>query len=327
MLTIPINANGLIFDTAMTGVIAQAIAVDPFGFDDVIIYSHGWSNDADRALDEYNTFSVGLSRRILIAQQAGAHVFSNPPRDSLGIGIHWPSEITEDPSSPLNDLQLFTFFSMEHRADAVGKNGVYSILRLVLEGRANDRGLRFILLGHSFGCKVVCAALQDMQTDIAGGTIKVPTGTTWRVVLLEPATDADNLEPTDIYGDISKIKDLRLLMSKSQADECLTRWYPAAGRVANLFHGLTPTPALGAAGPTEKTVEAFGGADNIAVIPNFGIAAVSGLRQALVVADLTPVHEVRANGNPPQYVGGITGSHSDINFDEVYNLVSGFVFS
>ncbi len=325
MLTIPVNANGLIFDPAMNGVIAQAIAVDPFGFDDVVIYSHGWSNDADRALDEYNTFSVGLSRRILIAQNTHPGIFPIPPRPSLGIGIHWPSEITEDPNSILNDLQLFTFFTMEHRADAVGKNGVYSILRLVLEGRANDRGLRFILLGHSFGCKVICAALQDMQTDIAGGTIKVPGGTSWRIVLLEPATDADNLEPTDIYGNVSQIENLRLLMSKSQADECLTRWYPAASKVANLFRGLKP--ALGAAGPTEKTIEAFRGADNILVTPGFGIEAVSSLKQPMIVADLTPVHEARAKGNPPQYCGGITGSHSDINFDEVYNLVSGFLFS
>ena len=38
-----------------------------------------------------------------------------------GVGIHWPSEITEDPGSPLNVLQLFTFYTMEHRADAVGE--------------------------------------------------------------------------------------------------------------------------------------------------------------------------------------------------------------
>jgi hypothetical protein len=327
MLTIPMNENGLIFDGTMNDVISQAIAIDPFNLDDVIIYSHGWSNDADRALDEYNTFSVGLARQVLLAERSVPGVFSNPPRPSLGIGIHWPSEITEDPNSPLNDLQLFTFYSMEHRADAVGKNGVYSILRLILNARSSDRGLRIMLLGHSFGCKVICSALQDVQTDIDDGTIKVPDGTTWRVVLLEPATDADNLEPTDIYGKISRMGNLRLLMSHSQADTCLVKWYPDAGRIANLFHGLSPTPALGAAGPTPATIAAFESSANLTVNLGFNISAVSEMNEHLLVADLTPAHEARAQANPPLYSGGITGSHSDINFAEVYNLVSGFLFS
>ena len=124
-LTIPINENGIIFDSNMAVVVQEAIAVQPFGFDDVYIYSHGWSTDASRALDEYNLFSVELAKQILLLRSGNAAIFANPPRDSLGVGIHWPSEITEDPNSILNALQLFTFYTMEHRADAVGRNAVY----------------------------------------------------------------------------------------------------------------------------------------------------------------------------------------------------------
>jgi hypothetical protein len=326
-LTIPSNENGLALDQAINGVIADAINVDPFGFDDVVIYSHGWSTDADSAMVEYDIFTVGLTRRLLLAPADGI-VLSAPPKTALDIGIHWPSEISEDPNSPLNDLQLFTFYTMEHRAEAVGKNLVYSILRIALAARSADQGLRFLLLGHSFGCKVMCAALQDMQVDISGGTIAVAEGTSFRVVLLEPATDWDNLEPGDIYGDVSQIANLRVLMTTSQRDLALTQWYPDAARIANLFHGANPTPALGAAGPTQATIDAFGGADQLSVNIGFGMPAVMSTTNRLVVADLTAAHTARLTGNPPAYTtGGLSGSHSDINFLEIYNLVGGFLFT
>ena len=56
-ITVPINENGIIFDTDMVAVVQEAIAVSPFGFDDVYVYSHGWSTDAYRALDLYNKLS------------------------------------------------------------------------------------------------------------------------------------------------------------------------------------------------------------------------------------------------------------------------------
>lgn len=326
-LTIPTDNNGVILDASMSGVIAQAMAVDPFGFEDVFLYSHGWSNDADHALDEYNTFSTGFAREVLIAQGDQPDIFPAPPREPLGVGIHWPSEITENPTSPLTDLQLLTFFTMKHRADAVGQNAVYSIMRLMLEARNGLRGTRFLLIGHSFGCKVMCAALQDLYTDIDNHTIPLPAGTSWRIVLLEPATDQDNLEDGDIYGNVHKFGDLRLLMTTSQKDECLTKWYPDASRVANLFHGATPTPALGAAGPTATMIAGFGGApDRLTIDEGFPVLNAVNARARLVVADLTPIHTLRAaDGQYPN--GGLAGSHSDINFTELYSLVSGFMFS
>jgi hypothetical protein len=327
-LTIPSNENGLVLDPAINAIIAEAINADPFGFEDVVIYSHGWSTNADNALDDYDIFSIGLSRRLLLAQRQHPDLLCAPPRPALEIGIHWPSEITEDPNSPLNDLQLFTFYTMEHRADAVGKNLVYSLLRIALAARANGAGIRFLLLGHSFGCKVMCAALQDMQMDIEGGTIEISREVIFRVVLLEPATDWDNLEPGDIYGAVSRIANLRMLTTKSQQDRALTQWFPDAARLANLFHGANPTPALGAAGPTPTTAAAFGGAGTLSVDAGFDVGSIVARPERLVVADLTPVHTARLQSNPPQYSGGgVSGSHSDIKFDEMYNLVGGFLFS
>lgn len=323
-ITVPINENGIIFDTDMNSVVQEAIAVAPFGFEDVYIYSHGWSTDANRALDEYNRFSVDLAKQLLVLTASNPAIFAKPPRDSLGVGIHWPSEITEDATSPLNALQLFTFYTMEHRADAVGKNAVYTMVRLMLQARAGTKApLRFFLLGHSFGCKVICSALQDLQTDVANGTIAVEPGTTFRVVLLEPATDNNNLEPGDIYGSVCQINNLRMLITTSSLDLALNRWFIDAGRVANLFK--SPRQALGAAGPTAPTVAAFGGSNAVAVDTGFLPADVAALPARIIVADLSPIHQARVTQG--LYNGGFSGSHSDINFLEVYYLVSGFIFA
>jgi hypothetical protein len=324
-ITVPINENGIIFDTDMDAVVAEAIADQPFAFEDVYLYSHGWSTDAYVALDEYNRFSVELAKSILLASAQSPSPLRDPPRNSFGVGIHWPSEITEDPGSPLNAAQLFTFYSMEHRADAVGKNAVYAMLRLMLSNRAGSSlPMRVFLLGHSFGSKVVCAALNDLQVDIANGTIPTPANLSFRAILMEAATDNDNLEPGDIYGAIAAIKNLRLIVTTSQLDKALHTWYPAAGALANVFHGGTGKPALGAAGPTTTTQAAFGGATAVSVTPGFTASAVPP-GAALIVADLTPVHQARVNAGI--YNGGFSGSHSDISFAEIYQLVMGFLFS
>jgi len=337
-ITIPINENGIVLDTDMNSVVVEAMSARPFNFSDVYLYSHGWANDAARALDEYNRFSVDFSKVVHLIAALNPAVFRNGPAESLGVGIHWPSQITESPQSALNNLELLTFYTMEHRADSVGRNAVYSILRLMLQSRMHEGAApRLNLIGHSFGCKVVLAALQDLQTDIADGTIAVPAGTVFNVVLLEPATDNDHLDPGDIYGDVYKLQDLRTLITTSQKDEALVTWFHLAGTAANIVHkplagvadavlGGGPR-ALGAVGPTLATQNAFGGARNVVVDHNFVATDMRDIHERLIVADLTPIHTWRLTQNPPLYSGGgFGGSHSDINFEQLYQLVCGFLF-
>ena len=323
-ITLPINANGIIVDPNMTNVVAEAIAVDPFGFEDVYIYSHGWSTNAASALDEYALFMVDFAKHAMLLGRRVPAVCERTPGQSLGVGIHWPSEITEDGSSPLNALQLLTFYTMEHRADAVGQNAVYMLVRLILAARVNaDVPLRLNFIGHSFGTKVVLAALQAVASDSKGGPIVIPAQTQFNVVLLESATDNDNLDPGDIYGQVATLPNLRLLLTTSQADRALCEWFVVAGRLANLLH--TPKRALGDAGPTAPTAAAFGGAVNVAIVPGFTGMQLKAMTSRLIVADLTPIHNARiASGD--YTTGGITGSHSDINFIEIYELIGAFLF-
>ena len=52
---------------------------------------------------------------------------------SLGIGIHWPSMLTDDSGSIRNYLEAVTFYTMEKRADNIGENAGYMILRSLFE--------------------------------------------------------------------------------------------------------------------------------------------------------------------------------------------------
>ena len=319
-ITVPINANGIVYDSDMDAVIGQAMAVVPFDFTDIFIYSHGWGNNAAVALDEYNRFSIDLAMRILTFAKLSPGPLTRPPGETLGIGIHWPSEITEDAGSVLNNLELLTFYTMEHRADAVGRNAVYVMLRLILSARRiAEPPVRISLIGHSFGCKVVLSALDELQADIANGTIQLHPGTTFQAVLLEAATDNDNLESGDIYGRVQLLP-IRLLASTSQLDLALTKWFPLAGKLANLLKNAPA--ALGAAGPTGATMTQYGGT-TFTVAPGFVASSVPNTAR-LTVADLTPVHQARATAGT--FSGGFAGSHSDINFEEIYQMVCGFFF-
>lgn len=48
-IIVPSDEKGVIFDSAVSGVISQSINVDPFAFQDAVMYSHAWSTDADRS--------------------------------------------------------------------------------------------------------------------------------------------------------------------------------------------------------------------------------------------------------------------------------------
>ena len=67
-----------------------------------------------------------------------------------------------------NLLNLFTYYEMKERAGVVGRTGATDVLRRVVLARP---GLRLHLCGHSFGGRLVAAALafREAQPDAGGG--------------------------------------------------------------------------------------------------------------------------------------------------------------
>jgi len=317
-LTVPINENGVIVDDHINSTLSQAMQ-PPFDFTDVFLYSHGWWTTATRAMDDYNRFSIEFARLARTLALNAPPTLPRLPPSSLGIGVHWPSMLSEDDNSIANFGEALSFYTMEKRADTVGEHGVYTILRLLLQARtATSPPLRVHWLGHSFGCKVVCSALQEIVND--SGAIQVPKNVTVNVVLLQAAFDNNDLETGDIYGGLAGAPwGLRVLVTRSDEDTALQKWYSRA-HLVNLFNPGSRV-ALGAKGPTAQVVQQFGGADQIDVASGFQSSGVAARQNRLIVANLTPLHQ--ASTEPAD---SFSGRHSDIFHVEIYNLIAGFLF-
>jgi len=300
-ITAPINKNGIILDPDIGGILKDAMS-PPFRFTDVFVYSHGWWTDATGAVADYNRFSMELTKQLLLIGPTPP-TLPHLPASSFATAVHWPSTLS--------------FYSMAKRADVVGQHGVYALLRMMFEALGvltAPPSLRLHLLGHSFGCRVVCSALEQIAKD----GIQVPSAVTLDVVLLQAAFNSDELDPDGMYGNVSKLN-LRLLVTRSESDTSLGKWYPIAERLVNLFSGR-PVTALGAVGPSAATQTEFGGAGVITVGPGFTYPAVVPLTERLVAADLSPLHAATGPGDL------FSGHHSDIYHDEIYQLIAGFFF-
>jgi hypothetical protein len=302
---IPVTAQGAYTDLSIAQSLTNAMA-SPFSFTDVYIYSHGWWTTAEGAMNDYSKFTIGIAGVVLSSAPAATV-------SALGVGIHWPATISENSGPLANILEPLTYFNRSMMADDVGQEGVYATLRLIIEGRqaAGLATTRLHLIGHSFGCKVVCAALQALATQSAN----LLAGLSINVVLLQAAFECNALDTGQPYANVPGIPNIRMLITHSDLDTALRVAFPAAGAL-NLFH--RSQPALGFAGPTDALKTQFGGAQQVSV--NVGFTTDPGLSARLVVADLTPLH------TNDGFQGDLaSGHHTDIFQPEVYRMIAQFV--
>jgi hypothetical protein len=307
---VPTNENGLSLDPEIGDDISLAMKL-PLGFDHVFLYSHGWWTDAIGAMQGYNRFTIEFSGEFRMANPKLANL------PTLNLGIHWPSTLTEDQFSLLNYAQALSFYTMEKRADSVGDNCGYALLKFILGARAADAGpLNLHLVGHSFGCKVVCKTLQKL-VDNSAAEIKSEKVAV-DLVLMQAAFDDDLLGSEGSYSGLADIPGLRLLITRSDGDRALGTLYPAAHRLAHILGSIQP--ALGHSGPAPGVADRFGGATNISVGPEYQWAGPAP--RHLLVADLSPLHAAH-----PETDASHSGHHSDVFRKEIYRLLAGFIFN
>jgi len=317
-ITVPIGANGVIDpDENIQQIVKQAMS-SAFNITDVFIYSHGWWTTADAALKDYNIATTGF---IYFTRNKG-YPKGEPPIFPFLIGIHWPSMADDDPTGVANLLEPLTFYTMEKRADDIGQEGLYAILRLLFDAVRPGVKLRVSLLGHSFGCKVVCAALEQLAVN----RIPVPPSITFNVVLLQAAFATDSLEANGEYAHFVPTfgPRLRMLVSRSAADSALCEAFPAA-RTINWFHHGVRT-ALGATGPSDALKAAFPANKMVALTRDstlLGSVAAPLAEPVLVTADLTEFHTSPKN---PYKADSWGGHHSDIFQSQIYDLMGWFLF-
>ena len=319
-ITVPLNENGVISDEYIQDEL-KVVCTQRFGITDVFLYSHGWWTSAVAALADYNRFSVNFADKTLeIAAIEPPPLARLRQTKAFGVGLHWPSMLSEDTGSLLNKLEAMSFYTMEKRADTIGHHGLYAIIRMAVEAnQADGPPLRFHFLGHSFGCKVVCAALQEIADDEIKG---VTNALDISVVLIQAAFEDDAMEVGEEYASLSSDKfKARMLITRSDLDIALQKQFKLA-KTVNIFARNRDRVALGAAGPTDAVKQLFGGCYDLTINPGFKHGDFKPQGKRLVCADITPLH--KANTAYP--ADSFTGHHSDINITELYDLLAAFLF-
>jgi hypothetical protein len=156
-------------------------------------------------------------------------------------------------ASLLSPLRTLTFWRMKDRARRFGESGAFSLLKALLQDAAGQ-DIRFHLMGHSFGCIVVSAALTgpDGQGDLGGAvhSLFLAQGamSLWSYCTSIPKASGRAgyfrrvLESQLVRGPI--------VTTTSLHDKAVGRWYPLAAQAARqiVFASTTQLPTYGAVG-------------------------------------------------------------------------------
>jgi hypothetical protein len=344
----PVNEDGVFLNPELVGKALIDAMSPPFKFTDLFIYSHGWWTTGNDAMSEYGQYTIEFAKTFLLTADV-----KNPPQHSFGIGIHWPSTLSEDSAATREAFQALSYYQMGSRANQVGANGLFATVRKALRVRQElgKAPIRLTVVGHSFGCRVVCKALQKLCQDLQNANTPPAyrtflNATQIRLILLQAAFKNDEFDSGGNYDKVIEIPDVKILVTTSQLDLALNQWFPTAETANNIAHfELHDAVALGAGippiqrvadarapggGPTRETIQAYkahNGGLPIQVQTGFAYADVPVLAtgERMLVSDLTRVHAGRvAKGEYTK--NEFSGSHSDISSPEIYNLIAGFAF-
>jgi hypothetical protein len=174
----------------------------------MVVFVHGWKNDAAPGNDNIQTFRYALDRLVRLENRI-SKASNLQPRKVVGVYLGWRGGSV---TMPL--LKELTFWNRKNTAHRVGHSGVTEVLsRLELVQKTRDAIVqqdepdpeqrkfirsrtRLAVIGHSFGGAVVFSALsqilEERFVDTHGplGTITGARGFGNLVVLINPAFEA-----------------------------------------------------------------------------------------------------------------------------------------
>ncbi|HEY1254630.1 MAG TPA: hypothetical protein VGF01_07615 [Terracidiphilus sp.] len=132
----------------------------------VIVFTHGWKNNASRDneekknLYEFKLLMDGLSREepamnLRMQQRTPGQAAPARPRTYIGVYLGWRGQ-----SIP-GDL-FFTFWNRRDAAQRVGSSDyAEAIYRLMATTKENSPNSRIVIVGHSFGARVLETAITN----------------------------------------------------------------------------------------------------------------------------------------------------------------------
>ncbi|HEV7993532.1 MAG TPA: hypothetical protein VGP25_17020 [Gemmatimonadaceae bacterium] len=213
----------------------------------------------------------------------------------------------------VSPLQQASFWKMKNRARAIGEGGIHTLLDSLM--RAAGENVHFHLMGHSFGCIVVSAAVAGPP-----GKPTLPRGVD-TLFLVQGAlslwsycSDIPFAKGTSGYFRRTIDKGLvrgPIVTTRSRFDNAVGKLYPPAADLAN--------EVILAA---EEKLPKYGGIGTFGV-QGLGAAAIDGPMQA---ADFDygfepkGVYNLEASGIIKDG-GGFSGAHSDIAHPEVAHVM------
>ncbi|MEO8367127.1 MAG: hypothetical protein ABI538_13065 [Pseudoxanthomonas sp.] len=202
----------------------------------------------------------------------------------------------------LSPLRQLSFWKMKNRARSVGEAGASALLRK-LQGAAPAHA-RFHLMGHSFGCIVVSAAIAGEP----GGTAPRPVHSALLVQgalsLWAYCSDIDG--SPGYFHSIIKDKKVRgpLVTTRSQYDSAVGKYYPMGAGIAGQ-KTLAELPKYGGVG-------------------SFGLQGLAALAQDRLIGSASEDYGFVAGrvynldaGSVIRNGEGASGAHSDIAHPEV----------
>ena len=164
--------------------------IETTGATHLILFSHGWQQDEERAHLRYTEFLNGMWRTFMLSPlRAQLLSPSSPPQfKPLLVGVHWPSETS--------------FLEGRNRAMDVGQSDLSQILwELVKYRHESKKPFKIVLAGHSFGNRVMAAAVEG-RTDLDSGNVSyhhARWNPDWTPIDLyvgfQPAMDSDIVQP------------------------------------------------------------------------------------------------------------------------------------
>jgi hypothetical protein len=233
-------------------------------------------------------------------------VFEAARGEGASFALGWPSR--DDLLAPLRTL---SFWKMKDRARQFGEGGGNALLG-ALQQAAVD-GVRFHLMGHSFGCVVVSAMLNGPGGN--GGAARPVSSLALVQGALSLWSYCDDIPPapgrTGYFRAVVADRRVRgpVVTTQSEFDTAVGRWYPlATGAARQVFF--------------EPTLPKYGG------VGTFG---VQGPGPVVVSGDMLPadgeygfeagkVYNL-ASGRYIRAGGGFSGAHSDIDKPAVAHAV------
>jgi hypothetical protein len=171
----------------------------------VLVFVHGWRNDAHVGSEDVERFHTLLSLSANYAQQRNG--IEKPATKTIGIFIGWRGRVIDeksDANSPdkgsiqskvRERLAIPTILSRKPRSDAIAKSIGQQILNVeaLVKGADGERhGNKLVIVGHSLGGNIVIQGLSDklverITSSQSTGRIR---GVGDLVVLINPASQA-----------------------------------------------------------------------------------------------------------------------------------------